>query len=71
MNLAVKDLLYRSKKRKGKWCNNEDDKREGSDIDDDAPRHENDLDNDKKRKEALRKAWRALRIVGKAHNIIL
>ena len=70
INLAVKDLLYGPKKKKGKRRNNEQDYREGPDLDDEVPGHD-DSDNDKRRKEALRKAWRALGVVGKAHNIVL
>ena len=72
MNLAVKDLLYGPKKKKGKRRNNEeeDGQREGPDIDDEVPGH-GDSDNDQKRKESLRKAWRALGAVGKAHNIVV
>ena len=70
MNLAVKDLLYGPRRKKGKRTNNDEDdeQREEPDIDDEAPGQD---DSDKTKKENLRKAWRALGVVGKAHNIVL
>ena len=57
MNLAIKDLLYESKKKKGKCRNNEtdDNQREEPDIDDEIPGYD-DSNSDQKRKETLRKA---------------
>jgi hAT family C-terminal dimerisation region len=59
------------KKKKNKRRNSEedDDQREGPVIDDEVPGH--DESDNKKRNENLRKAWRALDAVGKAHNIVL
>jgi len=68
LNLAVKDLLYGPKKKKGKRQNDLDD-RDGPEIDE-IPEHD-DSDNENKRREMVRKAWRMLEAVGKAHNITL
>ena len=53
MNLAIKDLLYESKKKKDKCCNNEIDDNQLN-IDNKILKYD-DSNNDQKRKKILRK----------------
>jgi len=67
MNLAVKDLLYGPKK-KGKRRNGDIDEEEF--VDNEEENIGEDESEIKKRTETEKKRWRALGVVGKAHNIV-